>query len=222
MVSEIRKSDKKNPVLILKEWMDEVAQSKIQPNPNSMSISTIDANGRPNSRMVLCKEINEELGYLVFYTNYQSNKSKEIGVNNECSGLFHWDTFGYQVRVRGIIVKSPEAESDNYFATRDIGSQLSAWASHQSQIVEDRESLDNQFQQAMDKFNVKESELESSEINIPRPEFWGGYRIWISEIELWLNQKDRFHDRLSFKRKLATTSSGFETSNDWVIKRLQP
>ena len=222
MVSEIRKSDKKNPLLILKEWMDEVVQSKIQPNPNSMSISTIDANGRPNSRMVLCKEINEELGYLVFYTNYQSNKSKEIAVNNECSGLFHWDGFGYQVRVRGIIVKSPEAESDNYFATRDIGSQLSAWASHQSQIVEDRESLDNRFQQAMDKFNVKESELESSEINIPRPEFWGGYRIWIREIELWLNQKDRFHDRLSFKRKLATTSSGFETSNDWVIKRLQP
>ena len=78
MVSEIRKSDKKNPVLILKEWMDEVAQSKIQPNPNSMSISTIDANGRPNSRMVLCKEINEELGYLVFYTNYQSNKSLSL------------------------------------------------------------------------------------------------------------------------------------------------
>ena len=222
MVSEIRKSDKKNPVLILKEWMDEVVESKIQPNPNSMSISTIDANNRPNSRMVLCKEINEELGYLVFYTNYQSNKSKEIGVNNECSGLFHWDTFGYQVRVRGIIVKSPEVESDNYFATRDIGSQLSAWASHQSQIVEDRESLDNQFQQAMDKFNLKESELESLDINIPRPEFWGGYRIWIREIELWLNQKDRFHDRLLFTRKLDTTTSGIEASNHWVIKRLQP
>ena len=80
MVSEIRKSDKKNPVLILKEWMDEVVESKIQPNPNSMSISTIDANNRPNSRMVLCKEINEELGYLVFYTNYQSNKSKELSL----------------------------------------------------------------------------------------------------------------------------------------------
>jgi pyridoxamine 5'-phosphate oxidase len=222
MVSEIRKSDKKNPVLILKEWMDEVVESKIQPNPNSMSISTIDANNRPNSRMVLCKEINEELGYLVFYTNYQSNKSKEIGVNNECSGLFHWDTFGYQVRVRGIIVKSPEVESDNYFATRDIGSQLSAWASHQSQIVEDRESLDDQFQQAMDKFNLKDSELESSDINIPRPEFWGGYRIWIREIELWLNKKDRFHDRLLFTRKLVATTSGIEASNHWVIKRLQP
>ena len=222
MVSEIRKSDKKNPVLILKEWMDEVLQSKIQPNPNSMSISTIDANNRPNSRMVLCKEINEELGYLVYYTNYQSNKSKEIEVNNECSGLFHWDTFGYQVRVRGIIVKSPEVESDNYFATRDIGSQLSAWASHQSQIVEDRESLDDQFQQAMDKFNLKDSELESSDINIPRPEFWGGYRIWIREIELWLNQKDRFHDRLLFTRKLVATTSGIEASNHWVIKRLQP
>ncbi len=222
MVSEIRKSDIENPVLILKEWMDEVVQSKIQPNPNSMSISTIDAKGRPNSRMVLCKEVNEKLGYLVFYTNYESNKAKEIGVNNECSGLFHWDTFGYQVRVRGTIVQSPEVDSDKYFATRDIGSKLSAWASHQSQIVEDRESLDNQFQQTMDKFNVKESQLESSDINIPRPEFWGGYQIWIREIELWLNQKDRFHDRLSFKRTLAITSSGIEASNDWAIKRLQP
>ena len=74
----------------------------------------------------------------------------------------------------------------------------------------------------MDKFNLKESELESSEINIPRPEFWGGYRIWIREIELWLNQKDRFHDRLLFTRKLVATTSGIEASNHWVIKRLQP
>ena len=122
MVSELRKSSVSNPILVLKEWLHEARQSGIQPNPNSMSISTVDSMDCPNSRMVLCKEINEDLGYLVFYTNYQSNKSKEIGVNNECSGLFHWDTFGYQVRVRGIVVKSPEVESDNYFATRDIGS----------------------------------------------------------------------------------------------------
>ena len=83
MVSEIRKSDIKNPVLILKEWMNEVVQSEIQPNPTSMSLSTMDSQGCPNSRMVLCKEINEALGYLVFYTNYKSSKSKEIELNNK-------------------------------------------------------------------------------------------------------------------------------------------
>ncbi len=149
---------------------------------------------------------------MIFYTNYQSNKSKEIGVNNECSGLFHWDTFGYQVRVRGIIVKSPEVESDNYFATRDIGSQLSAWASHQSQIVEDRESLDDQFQQAMDKFNLKDSELESSDINIPRPEFWGGYLIDIHNWEFWQGRKNRTHDRFSYSK----------VDTEWKTVRLSP
>ena len=222
MVSEIRKSDIKNPVFILKEWMNEVVQSEIQPNPTSMSLSTTDSQGCPNSRMVLCKEINEALGYLVFYTNYKSSKSKEIELNNRCSALFHWDTFGYQIRVRGAISKSPEDESNNYFATRDLGSQISAWASNQSQDVEDRKSMDNRFQKIMEKFNIKDKDLKSSIIKIPRPDFWGGYRIWISEIELWLNQKDRFHDRLFFKRTLIKASSGFKASSDWVVTRLQP
>ena len=187
-----------------------------------MSISTVDSMGCPNSRMVLCKEINEDLGYLVFYTNYNSEKSKEIESHNNCSALFHWDPLGYQVRVRGKLIKSPNHESDNYFSTRKVGSQLSAWASNQSDQVENRESLDDQFQKIMKRFNIQDEDLDSTEIEIPRPDFWGGYRIWINEIELWLNQSERFHDRLSFKRDLIETPSGFDAENHWVVKRLQP
>ena len=222
MVSELRKSSVGNPVLVLKEWLHEARQSKIQPNPNSMSISTVDSMGCPNSRMVLCKEINEDLGYLVFYTNYNSEKSKEIESHNNCSALFHWDPLGYQVRVRGKLIKSPNDESDNYFSTRKVGRQLSAGASNQSDHVENRESLDDQFQKIMKRFNIQDEDLDSTEIEIPRPDFWGGYRIWINEIELWLNQSERFHDRLSFKRDLVKTSSGFNAENNWVVKRLQP
>ena len=182
MVSELRKSSVGNPVLVLKEWLHEARQSKIQPNPNTMSISTVDSMSCPNSRMVLCKEINEDLGYLVFYTNYNSEKSKEIESHNNCSALFHWDPLGYQVRVRGKLIKSPNHESDNYFSTRKVGSQLSAWASNQSDEVENRESLDDQFQKIMKRFNIQDEDLDSTEIEIPRPDFWGGYRIWINEI----------------------------------------
>ena len=222
MVSELRKSSVGNPVLVLKEWLHEARQSKIQPNPNTMSISTVDSMSCPNSRMVLCKEINEDLGYLVFYTNYNSEKSKEIESHNNCSALFLWDPLVYQVRVRGKLIKSPNHESDNYFSTRKVGSQLSAWASNQSDEVENRESLDDQFQKIMKRFNIQDEDLDSTEIEIPRPDFWGGYRIWINEIELWLNQSERFHDRLSFKRDLVKTSSGFNAENNWVVKRLQP
>ena len=222
MTSELRKNSISNPILVLKEWIGEARKSEIQPNPNTMSISTVDSMGCPNSRMVLCKEINEDLGYLIFYTNYNSKKSKEIESHNNCSALFHWDPLGYQVRIRGKLIKSPNHESDNYFSTRKVGSQLSAWASNQSDHIENRESLDNQFQEIMKRFDILDSDLDSTEIKIPRPDFWGGYRIWVKEIELWLNQNDRFHDRLSFKRDLIKTSSGFDSKNDWVVKRLQP
>ena len=172
MTSELRKNSISNPILVLKEWISEARKSEIQPNPNTMSISTVDSMGYPNSRMVLCKEINEDLGYLIFYTNYNSKKSKEIESHNNCSALFHWDPLGYHVRIRGKLIKSPNHESDNYFSTRKVGSQLSAWASNQSDHIENRESLDNQFQEIMKRFDIQDSDLDSTEIKIPRPDFW--------------------------------------------------
>ena len=211
-----------NPLLLLQSWLNEAMELDLQPNPDTMAIATSNSQGLPNVRMVLCKEINTEEGYVVFYTNYNSVKSLEIKENPKCSALFHWDKLGYQIRIRGEILQSPEKENDNYFASRHLGSQVGAWASNQSNPVEDREALDDQFKKILDRFNLSSEAITQNEQKIPRPPNWGGYRLWIEEIEFWLNQKDRLHDRLHFRRALTISSEGIETEKKWTVKRLQP
>ena len=211
-----------NPLLLLQSWLNEAMELDLQPNPDTMAIATSNSQGLPNVRMVLCKEINTEEGYVVFYTNYNSVKSLEIKENPKCSALFHWDKLGYQIRIRGEILQSPEKENDNYFASRHLGSQVGAWASNQSNPVEDREALDDQFKKILDRFNLTSESITRNEQKIPRPPNWGGYRLWIEEIEFWLNQKDRLHDRLHFRRALTISSEGIETEKKWTVKRLQP
>ena len=211
-----------NPLLLLQSWLNEAMELDLQPNPDTMAIATSNSQGLPNVRMVLCKEINTEEGYVVFYTNYNSVKSMEIKENPKCSALFHWDKLGYQIRIRGEILQSPDEENDTYFASRHLGSQVGAWASNQSNPVEDREALDDQFKKILDRFNLTSESITRNEQKIPRPPHWGGYRLWIEEIEFWLNQKDRLHDRLHFKRALTISSEGIETEKKWTVKRLQP
>ena len=211
-----------NPLLLLQSWLNEAMELDLQPNPDTMAIATSNSQGLPNVRMVLCKEINTEEGYLVFYTNYNSVKSLEIKENPKCSALFHWDKLGYQIRIRGEILQSPDQENDTYFASRHLGSQVGAWASNQSNPVEDREALDGQFKKILDRFNLTSESITRNEQKIPRPPNWGGYRLWIEEIEFWLNQKDRLHDRLHFRRALTISSEGIETEKKWTVKRLQP
>ena len=211
-----------NPLLLLQSWLNEAMELDLQPNPDTMAIATSNSQGLPNVRMVLCKEINTEEGYVVFYTNYNSVKSLEIKENPKCSALFHWDKLGYQIRIRGEILQSPDEENDAYFASRHLGSQVGAWASNQSNPVEDREALDDQFKKILDRFNLTSESITQNEQKIPRPPNWGGYRLWIEEIEFWLNQKDRLHDRLHFRRALTISSEGIETEKNWTVKRLQP
>ena len=211
-----------NPLLLLQSWLNEAMELDLQPNPDTMAIATSNSQGLPNVRMVLCKEINTEEGYVVFYTNYNSVKSLEIKENPKCSALFHWDKLGYQIRIRGEILQSPDEENDTYFASRHLGSQVGAWASNQSDPVEDREALDGQFKKILDRFNLTSESITRNEKKIPRPPNWGGYRLWIEEIEFWLNQKDRLHDRLHFRRALTISSEGIETEKKWTVKRLQP
>ena len=222
MCKMLSQSMTKNPLLLLESWLDEATESDLQPNPDTMAIATSNSQGHPNVRMVLCKEINTEEGYVVFYTNYNSVKSLEIKENPKCSALFHWDKLGYQIRIRGEILQSPDEENDTYFASRHLGSQVGAWASNQSNPVEDREALDDQFKKILDRFNLTSESITRNEQKIPRPPNWGGYRLWIEEIEFWLNQKDRLHDRLHFRRALTISSEGIETEKKWTVKRLQP
>ena len=211
-----------NPLLLLQSWLNEAMELDLQPNPDSMAIATSNSQGLPNVRMVLCKEINTEEGYVVFYTNYDSVKSMEIKENPKCSALFHWDKLGYQIRIRGEILQSTDKENDAYFASRHLGSQVGAWASNQSNPVEDRQALDDQFRKILDRFNLTSESITRNEQKIPRPPHWGGYRLWIEEVEFWLNRKDRLHDRLHFKRSLTISSKGIETGDNWTVKRLQP
>jgi len=211
-----------NPLLLLQSWFNEALELDLQPNPDTMAIATSNSQGLPNVRMVLCKEINTEEGYVVFYTNYNSVKSMEIKENPKCSALFHWDKLGYQIRIRGEILQSPDEENDAYFASRHLGSQVGAWASNQSNPVVDRQALDDQFRKILDRFNLTNESITRNEKKIPRPPHWGGYRLWIKEIEFWLNQKDRLHDRLHFRRALTISSEGIETEKNWTVKRLQP
>lgn len=222
MCKMLSRSMTKNPLLLLQSWLNEATESDLQPNPDTMAIATADSEGVPNARMVLCKEINAEKGYVVFYTNYNSVKSIEIKENPKSSALFHWDKLGYQIRIRGEILQSPDEENDAYFATRSLGSQVGAWASDQSNPVENRQALDDQFQQILDRFNLTNESITRNEQKIPRPPYWGGYRLWIEEVEFWLNRKDRLHDRLHFKRSLTISSKGIETGDNWTVKRLQP
>ena len=222
MCKILSQSMTQNPLLLLQSWLNEAMELDLQPNPDTMAIATSNSQGLPNVRMVLCKEINTKEGYVVFYTNYNSVKSLEIKENPKCSALFHWDKLGYQIRISGEILQSPDEENDTYFASRHLGSQVGAWASNQSNPVEDREALDDQFKKILDRFNLTSESITRNEQKIPRPPNWGGYRLWIEEIEFWLNQKDRLHDRLHFRRALTISSEGIETEKKWTVKRLQP
>jgi pyridoxamine 5'-phosphate oxidase len=210
-----------------KAWLDEAVEKQVQRNPNAMTAITVGSDGRPSGRSVLCKEFVADPGYVVFYTNYRSDKARQIEENNNVALLFHWDVFGRQVRMEGVAVKSPAEESDAYFATRDWGSQLGAWGSDQSSPLESRAALIAQVGRRAVKLGVKAAQsLKSIAIEdrpaIQRPPHWGGYRVWPRRIELWIEGTDRIHDRARWERELQQSDTGEFTVGAWSGTRLQP
>jgi pyridoxamine 5'-phosphate oxidase len=165
------------------------------------ALATADAEGRPSVRFVLLKGFDEH-GF-VFFTNFESAKAKDLTVNPHAEMAFHWHTTGVQVRIRGRVTRVSDEEADAYFASRDRGSQLGAWASRQSSELDRRESLEAAVQQTAKRFEG---------IPVERPPFWGGYRIAAASIEFWENRDDRLHDRWLYKRD----------GNGWRLVRLCP
>lgn len=208
-----------DPMHQAKRWFDRTNSEKWQPNPNAMTLSTVDKNNAPSSRIVLCKYFVADPGYIVFFTNYNSRKGKEIRDNSEVSLVFHWDNIGRQLRIKGIAVYSPSSESDEYFASRNRGSQISAWGSNQSQPVESRSELIKQMNNKLDEFD---SSGTRNEKEIPRPPHWGGIRVWAHEIELWMDGEDRVHDRARWTRKLKINQDNSFSTSKWIGTRLQP
>lgn len=189
-----------DPIEFFKTWLKEAELSGII-LPESMSVSSCTTEGRPSSRMVLLKEVDDK-GF-VFFTNYNSHKAQELEENPFAALLFHWNMLQRQVRIEGSIQRISKQQSADYFHSRGRGSQIGAWASHQSDVLDNRETLVERVKMFEDKFKGKE---------IPLPEFWGGYRVIPDRIEFWQGKADRLHDRFIYQ----------PDANGWRITRLNP
>jgi len=216
-----------NPMHWAKAWLDEAEEKAVQRNPNSMTAITVSEDGQPTGRVVLCKEFVPDPGYLVFYTNYMSDKARHLQINNNIAIVFHWDGFGRQVRLEGEAVRSPAAESDAYFSGRDWGSQLGAWGSDQSSPLESHAALIAQVGRRAVKLgfgaakNLKSIAAADRPV-IPRPPHWGGIRVWPRRIEIWIEGTDRIHDRARWDRSLVRGDDDSYTAGEWTGARLQP
>lgn len=216
-----------DPMHWAKAWLDEAFEKKLQRNPHAMIAITVSPDGQPAGRAVLCKEFEPDPGYLVFYTNYKSDKVRDLNSNSRIALVFHWDAFGRQVRIEGETVRSPEAESDAYFATRDWASQLGAWGSDQSSALESRAALIAQVSRRAIKLGVGAAKnLKSIAVAdrpiIPRPPHWGGIRVWPTRIELWIEGADRIHDRARWERSISREDDFTFRVGEWTGTRLQP
>jgi len=184
------------PFARFQEWFAEAARE--EPDlPDAMTLATADANGRPSARMVLLKAADER-GF-VFYTNMDSRKGRELGMNSHAALVFHWKSLKRQVRVTGAVERVSDTEADDYFASRARGAQIGAWASDQSRPMKSAHELEKRVARFTAKFGLSQ---------IPRPQSWSGYRLVPDEIEFWEERLFRLHSRIHYQR----TGDGWTTT----------
>jgi len=191
----------RDPVAQFERWFAEAAAAGIR-LPETMILATASAEGAPSARAVLLKEVDPR-GF-VFFTNYESRKARELRENPRASLVFLWEALGRQVRVEGAVERVSEEESEAYFRTRPHGSQIGAWASPQSSVLGGRDELESR---------VAELEAEHADGELPRPPFWGGFRLTPYAIEFWQHRESRLHDRLRYRRA---------DDGGWIVERLAP
>jgi pyridoxamine 5'-phosphate oxidase len=197
----LRKADLlADPLEQFTRWFEEACRAPIL-EPNAMTLATVDADGQPAARTVLLKGIDRR--GLTFYTNLNSRKARELAANARAALLFWWPPHARQVRFEGAIEPVADAEADAYFATRPRGSQIGAWASAQSSVIADRATLEAAEQEVAKRFAGGP---------VPRPPFWGGYRLVPERVEFWQGRTNRLHDRLRYARR----------GKGWQIERLAP
>jgi pyridoxamine 5'-phosphate oxidase len=190
-----------NPFIQFKIWFDQAVAAQL-PEPNAMTIATCTPDGYPSARMVLLKGIDQQ--GLIFFTNYNSRKGQELTINPHAALVFWWAELERQVRIIGNVEKVSPEISDQYFYSRPDSSRLGAWASDQSQVIANREVLEQQLAAYQRKYEHQP---------VPRPDYWGGFRVIPLEIEFWQGRSSRLHDRLLYLKS---------SDMSWKIQRLSP
>ena len=181
-------------------WMDAALDAGLA-FPNAMTLATASSDGRPSARTVLLKGFDER-GF-VFFSNYESLKGRQLESNPQAALVFYWFELERQVRITGSVERVSGEESDEYFASRPPGSRISAWASRQSEVIENRSALERAAADVRGRYKG----------DIPRPSHWGGYRVDPDEVEFWQGRADRLHDRLRYRRA---------AQGVWLLERLSP
>lgn len=198
-----------NPLRALQRWVMDAELDGMY-EPSAFVLATVGENGRPTSRTVLLRHIDDR--GLQFFTNYESRKAQALAATEYASATFGWYAMQRQVQVEGRVLKLSDAESDAYFASRPRASQIGAWASRQSQPVDSREALEALVAEAEARFAALDQ--DGNRLPIPRPPYWGGYLIEPLRIEFWKGRSSRLHDRIEFTRAAAGES--------WMVRLLQP
>lgn len=190
-----------HPIDLFEQWLNDAINAEL-PDPNAMTVATVDALGKPSQRIVLLKDLSKD-GF-VFYTNLGSRKAKDLAQNANVSLHFPWYFLERQVRVSGVAKALSRTEVAKYFLSRPKESQIGAWASQQSQVISTRELLLTQFTQMKEKF---------AKGQVPLPDFWGGFRVEPQQIEFWQGGEHRLHDRLEYNK---------QDDSSWTTQRLMP
>lgn len=197
-----------DPLPLVAEWMAEAATRSR--TSTSMALATVDPDGRPTARMVICRGFDARAGWLVFYTDRDSDKGAALAAHPRAVVIFHWDSMERQIRVEGPVTHAPDADSDAYWTTRPPDARVAASASEQSRPLASRAVL-----------LARVAEIAQRGGEVPRPKRWGGYRIWAERVELWVGQPARVHDRARWTRTLAADRDGF-VGGAWSATRLMP
>jgi len=198
-----------DPLPLVDRWIAEATASVR--TATAMALATVDPDGRPSARMVICRGFDVEAGWLVFYTDRRSRKGQALAAHPRAALVFHWEALERQIRIEGPVTAAPDADSDAYWRTRPLDARIAAIASDQTRPIASREALLAKVEAATERFGAEP----------PRPQRWGGYRVWADAIELWVGQPARVHDRAVWTRSLGPAPGGF-TGGPWRSTRLQP